>query len=68
MKLRVMITETREIEISNEFIILFRNNEDEKAIKMVEEKVGLKFGDKNTKNKPYIHRIESEDEQIFYEW
>lgn len=68
MKLRVMITEIREIEVSNEFIILFRNNEDEKAIKIVEEKVGLKFGDKNTKNKPYIHRIESEDEQIFYEW
>ena len=68
MKLRVIITETREIEVDNEFIVLFRNDEDEKAIKMVEENVGLKFGDKNTKNKPFIYCVETEEEEVLYEW
>ena len=63
-----MITETREIEVDNKFAILVDDDKDDEAIAMVEEKVGLKFGDKNTTNKPFIYCVETEDDETIYEW
>lgn len=64
-----MITETREIEVDDKFIALIADNREDKAIEMVEEKVGLNFGDENTnKNEPFIDCILTIDEDPIFEW
>lgn len=69
MKLKVMITETREIEVDDKFVALIADNEKDKAIEMVEKKVGLNCGDENTKKgKPFIYCIATENEDAIFEW
>ena len=68
MKLKVMITETREIEVDDKFVALIADDKNEEAIEMVEKKVELKFGDENTVNKPYIYCIATKNEDAIFEW
>lgn len=68
MKLRVMITETREIEVDDKFIDLFKDDENKEAIAMITEKVGLETGSKDVVNKPYIYCVETEEGYTLYEW
>jgi hypothetical protein len=70
MKLKVMITETKEIEVDDKFVALIADNKGDEALKMVEEKVGLDFGDEHTinENEPYIYCIATTDEEAIFEW
>lgn len=69
MKLKVMITETREIEVDDKFVALIEANEESQALEMVEKKVGLNFGDANTKEgEPFIYCIAPEDGDAIFEW
>jgi hypothetical protein len=69
MKVKVLITETKEIEVDDNFLDLVDNDEDEKALKMLKEKIDVKLGCGNvTEDEPYVYCVTDEEGIPIYEW
>lgn len=69
MKIRVLITEAKEIEVDDNFLDLVDADKDEEALKILKEKVDVKLGCGNaTINDRYIYCVTDEEGIPIYEW